>query len=160
MRAKEFIREAGLYQSAQDFAKSHPSRSVMDEPSRTDQERAQAIEPVYPETWVAPELRGAGAAVSGMARRPKYDPVDIIDRITPDIMKPGKPFRGPAPEIGSNLRKYPNVILSPAERAAKRAEYTSREAGEAGKQGLERLGSFIVNPYDTVIPPDQSSGKY
>lgn len=155
MRAREFVREVGPYQSSKDFAASHPSPSVMDEPTRTDQERAQAIEPVYPETWVAPELRGAGAAVRGMAGRRRYDPVDIVDRITPDIMKPTKPFQGPAPEIGANLKKYPYVTLSPAERAAKRREYLGRETTEKGKQELERLGSFIVNPYDTVVPPQQ-----
>lgn len=159
MRAREFVREVGPYQSSKDFAASHPSPSVMDEPTRADQERAQAIEPMYPETWIAPELRSAGAAVRGMAGRRKYDPVDIVDRITPDIMKPTKPFQGPAPEIGANLKKYPSVTLSPAERAAKRAEYVGRETAEKGKQELERLGSFIVNPYDTVVPPHQTKEK-
>ena len=159
MRAREFIGEAGPYQSARDFAASHPSPSVMNQPTRADQERSQAIEPVYPETWIAPELRGAGAAVRGMSGRRKYDPVDIVDRITPDIMKPTKPFQGPTPEIGSNLKKYPNLIASPAERAAKRRDYVGRETAEKGKQELERLGSFIVNPYDTVIPPQQTKEK-
>ena len=164
MRAREFIREAGPYQSAKDFAATHPSTSVMDQPTRADQERAQAIEPIYPETWVAPELRGAGGVVGSAIRgggwkRRKYDPVDIVDRITPDIMKPAKPFQGPAPEIGANLKKYPTVTLSPAERAAKRAAHTERETANALGQELDRVGSFIVNPYDTVIPPQQPKEK-